>query len=312
MNESRWMTPLLLWTLGLLWGSSFILMKLALFDRDGGVLFEPLQLAALRMAIAGTVLMPVAVRFLLRVRTKTADGKPTRWGSLAVVALIGSLGPAILFATAQTGLPSALAGMLNALSPLWTLVIALVVFKVHVKPGQFAGLLIGFAGAAWLIAGQGLGTGDGAMDGLTFTSAIPAILIVLATMGYGLAINVTRERLIGIPGYAIAALTLGMIALPCWGYVIYSGLPQLVITHPDGMRGLLAIAVLALAGTALALTLFNRLIALTSAVVAASVTYIIPLFAAFWGWLDGEALTWTHLLSGAVILIGVWATRKGG
>jgi drug/metabolite transporter (DMT)-like permease len=115
-----------------------------------------------------------------------------------------------------------------------------------------------------------------------------------------------------IPGYAIASLTLGLIALPCWAYVFSSGLPQLVFTHPDGMRGLLATVLLALAGTALALALFNRLIAMTSAVVAASVTYIIPIFAAFWGWLDGEALTWTHLLCGSVILIGVWATRKGG
>jgi drug/metabolite transporter (DMT)-like permease len=82
--------------------------------------------------------------------------------------------------------------------------------------------------------------------------------------------------------------------------------------HPDGIRGLWAVVVLAAVGTAAALVLFNQLIAWTSAVVAASVTYIIPIFATIWGWIDGEALLPSHIVSGALIMLGVWVTNRMG
>ena len=99
-------------------------------------------------------------------------------------------------------------------------------------------------------------------------------------------------------------------ALPALGIVLINGTPGLIAGHPDGMRALMAVGALAAIGTAGALVLFNQLIAWTNAVVAASVTYIIPIFAALWGWWDGEVLTYQQLLAGASILLGVWITKK--
>ena len=138
----------------------------------------------------------------------------------------------------------------------------------------------------------------------------PALMLVVATVCYGISVNITREKLSGIPAPAIAACSLGLVALPALGIVLSNNTLGLITGHPDGMRALLAVGALAAVGTAGALVLFNQLIAWTNAVVAASVTYIIPIFAALWGWWDGEVLTYQQLLAGASILLGVWITKK--
>lgn len=272
-------------------------MKRALFASGGEPLMAPWDLAALRMAFAGTVLSPVAWGALKRVR-----GVQRRWvfGS----GVIGSLIPAVLFAVAQTQLPSALAGMLNALSPLWTLVFSVFVFRNRAEPRQVVGLLVGFAGALWMV-------GKGATLQVGESAWWPGLLIVAATMCYGMNVNITREKLAGPTGIQLASLSLGFIAVPSWGYVLVSGTFSRVLAHEEGAMALAAVGVLAVVGTAVALALFNQVIALTSSLFAASVTYIIPVFAAVWGFLDGEALTWGHAAAGAVILGGVAIINAG-
>lgn len=296
-----WAPALVLLLLGFVWGSSFILMKIGLFARDGSALLPPVELAALRVAIAGATLLPIGLRHVKSI-------EPSRWKWIAGVGVIGSFIPAMLFATAQVKLPSAMAGMLNALSPLWTLIIGFLLFGATVQARQLLGILVGLIGTAWLIATQ---TGT---DGSVITSDAfkPALLLVVATVCYGISVNITREKLAGIPARAIAACSLGLVALPALGIVVYQSTPSLLMTHPDGGRALLAIAALAAVGTAGALVLFNQLIAWTNAVVAASVTYIIPIFAGLWGWWDGENLTFQQLLAGACILVGVWITKQRG
>ena len=298
---SRWIPALILLLLGFVWGSSFILMKLGLFARDGSPLFPPVQLAAMRIAIAGGTLLPISLRHFRKVPRE-------RWKWIAGVGIIGSFIPAMLFATAQVNLPSAMAGMLNALSPLWTLLIGVALFGVGLHKRQFAGILIGLMGTVWLIGAQaGNESGPLALD---FGGTIgPALMLILATICYGISVNITREKLQGIPSPVIAACSLGLVAIPAGIYFATGELPSLIAEHPDGFRGLVAVTVLAAIGTAGALVLFNQLIAWTNAVIAASVTYIIPIFAAAWGWWDGETLTVQHLLAGACILIGVWVTN---
>jgi len=273
-------------------------MKMGLFARDGSALFAAGDLAALRIAIAGTVLSPVAIRHIRKIPTKS-------WGAIAVVGIVGSLLPALLFAHAQTRLPSALAGMLNALSPLWTLVISVVVFRNKVHRDQTLGLFIGFIGALGLVAFEGLGRAH-----FEWSEAVPALMLVAATLGYGISVNTVRERLAHMRSYVISAISLGLVALPAWAWVASSDLPEVVAAHPDGLRGLLAIVVLASVGTAGALVLFNTLIQWTNALVAASVTYIIPVFATLWGFWDGEVLHSGQILAGVIILAGVWVTNR--
>ena len=102
-----------------------------------------------------------------------------------------------------------------------------------------------------------------------------------------------------------------MTAVPsAVGFFLLGG-PGVVAAHPEGPTALVAVVVLACVGTAGALMLFNRLIQRTDALFASSVTYVIPLFALMWGWLDGEAIGWLHAAYGAVILSGVRLVARG-
>ncbi|MDA0304054.1 MAG: DMT family transporter [Bacteroidetes bacterium] len=293
---NRWAAPLILLLLGFVWGSSFILMKMGLFARDGSALFPPTQLAALRMAIAGVTLLPIGLKHFRRLT-------PEQWKWVAIVGVVGSFIPALLFAIAQTQLPSAVAGMLNALTPLWTLLIAIAVFGVHFHRGQLIGLGFGLIGTIGLIwnpeASFEAAWGSGA-------------LLVLATICYGTSVNITREKLQTLKGPVIASCSLGLVSLPAAIWFLTGDIPSLIATHPDGLRGFIAIVALAAFGTAGALVLFNQVIAWTNSVFAASVTYIIPVFATFWGWMDGESLRASHLIAGSLILVGVWITHRAG
>ena len=145
--KQRWAPAFVLLLLGFVWGSSFILMKWGLFAADGSPLFPPVELAALRIAIAGFTLLPISLR-----HWKSLNKAQWLWVSL--IGTVGSFIPAILFATAQTALPSAMAGMLNALSPIWTLLIGMAAFGIAVQRNQLGGIAIGFAGTLWLIQAQ--------------------------------------------------------------------------------------------------------------------------------------------------------------
>jgi drug/metabolite transporter (DMT)-like permease len=271
-------------------------MKMGLFARDGSALFPPTQLAALRMAIAGITLLPIGLKHFRRLT-------PEQWKWVSIVGVVGSFIPALLFAIAQTQLPSAVAGMLNALTPLWTLLIAIAVFGVHFHRGQLIGLGFGLIGTIGLIwnpeASFEAAWGSGA-------------LLVLATICYGTSVNITREKLQTLKGPVIASCSLGLVSLPAAIWFLTGDIPSLIATHPDGLRGFIAIVALAAFGTAGALVLFNQVIAWTNSVFAASVTYIIPVFATFWGWMDGESLRASHLIAGSLILVGVWITHRAG
>jgi len=293
---NRWAAPLILLLLGFVWGSSFILIKMGLFARDGSALFPPTQLAALRMAIAGITLLPISLRNFKKLTSE-------QWKWVSLVGIVGSFIPALLFAVAQTQMPSAFAGMLNALTPLWTLMIAIAVFGVPFHRGQLLGLGFGLVGTVGLIWNPAA----------SFEAAWgPGALLILATICYGTSVNVTREKLQSLKGPVIASCSLALVAMPASVWFITGDIPALIASHPDGTRGLLAIVVLSAVGTAGALVLFNQVIAWTSSVFAASVTYIIPVFAAFWGWMDGEPLQAHHILAGALILLGVWVTHRAG
>lgn len=285
----------LLVLLAFVWGSSFILMKRALFAPDGSVLFSAYEVAAMRIVFAGGVLLPFGIRAIRR-----ASKTELKW--MFAVGVLGNTIPAFLFTGAQLKLASSMAGMLNSLTPLFTLVVATLLFKASYTRRQLLGLVIGFVGALGLIS---LRSGNGEWHLLS------ALMVVVATVCYAFSVNIIRNLLSKVDSVRIASGALGLVALPAaiW-LALGSNVVEISASRPDAQMGLLAAFVLGAIGTAAALVVFNRIIKQTSALFASSVTYVIPVFAAMWGVFDGEQLTIYHAIFAAIVLSGVYLVNS--
>lgn len=284
INKS-WLPWIILVVLALTWGSSFILIK-----RSLGV-FEAGEVGALRTTIAWLFLLPFALR-------RMKGFKIREWRLFFVVGTVGSLLPAFLFAAAQVGIDSSLAGILNSLTPLFTLLIGLIFFRIHPKWFNMAGVLLGLTGAIGLLSVSGHGN--------FVVNIYYAFLVFIATLCYAINVNTIKAYLQDIDSITLTSLaffTVGPLAL---GYLlIFTPFIQTATTSPDIFTGLGYIAILAVAGTGLALMLFNYLIQITSAVFASSVTYFVPVIALVWGIADGEHFKPGFLLWVTMIITGV-------
>ena len=280
----------ILMLLAFIWGSSFILMKIGLKS------FSPEQAGALRIFLASLVLLPLSIKQLKNLKKKDLP-------SLLIAGFIGSFFPAFLFMIAETQINSSLAGMLNSLTPVFTLLIGLLFHKTGFRWMQVAGLSLGLIGATGLIM-----SGD---DFSLGTINSYAFYIVLATVFYGISINQIKSRLSHLTGIQITSLSFLFIGPVALIYLLTTNFDP-VLVNPAWPIHLLALAALGMLGTALAMLLMNSLIRYASAVAASSVTYIIPIFAILWGILDGENVTGLHLICMAIILSGVYLiSRKG-
>jgi drug/metabolite transporter (DMT)-like permease len=280
--------------LAVTWGSSFILMKHGLKDDANEPVLAPSQLAALRMGIASLVLLPVSLQAFRKI-------KINEWKYLAVVGLMGSGIPAVLFTTAQQKLDSGIAGILNTLTPLFTLTIGALVFKKGVAWRQTLGVLIGMAGAISLIALRGIDNSE---------NWGYSLLIMLATLFYGISVNTISSKIPHIHPLHITALSLLMAGIPWTIYLFNTDILDILNNHPHGMASLGYVGVLAILGTCMANMLYFWLTQQTGPMFASSVTYLMPIVAVFWGLGDGESLGLLHLAAACVILLGVWLVNK--
>lgn len=280
--------------LALTWGSSFILMKRGLKDELNGPVLAPEQVAALRMGIASLVLLPVSIRAFAKIKTG-------EWKYLAVVGLIGSGIPAVLFTTAQQQLDSGLAGILNTLTPLFTLTIGAALFRKEVIKRQLLGVFIGLAGAICLIALRGFGNTENWMF---------SFLIIIATLFYGISVNTISTKIPHIHPLHITALSLLIAGIPWTVYLLNTDIFTVVSNHPHGMTSLGYVALLAVFGTCMANMLYFWLTQETGPMFASSVTYLMPLVAVLWGLGDGERFGLPQMGCAAFILLGVWLVNK--
>lgn len=292
MRKTSYLPWFLFLYLILSWGSSFILIK------KGLLAFDPFQLAGLRILISGLVMLPF---ILHRIR----EVKRAEWKYILMVGAIGNAIPAFLFPIAETYLNSATTGILNTLSPLFT--IGLGVFFFQLKPNRFQkwGILMGFIGALILILG-----GGGELDLRKHLGY--AGLVVIATFCYGLSTNIMKRFLNHTPSMLATGYALLGMAIPYGIFLVFSGVEQPFQQMPDqAWLSLGYIVILAALGTALALVFFYRLVQLTDPIFSSSVTYAIPIVALLWGLLDGEMIYPVQYAGIAAILAGVYlANRK--
>src|SRR5688572_22464767 len=135
--EKKPLAVLLLIILAIIWGSSFILMKKGLEQ------FTPPQVAAIRLSVAFICLFPFVVKHFKKI-------EPSRWKFIAISGFLGNGIPAFLFTAAQTTVSSAVAGVLNSLTPVFTVITGYLLFKSRFKGLQIAGVFIGLLGAVVL------------------------------------------------------------------------------------------------------------------------------------------------------------------
>lgn len=275
--------------LALIWGSSFILMKRGLYH-DGIPVLTPWQMATARLSIAWLALSPLLFRHAGQLRL--------HWRPMLASGLLGNGIPAMLFATAQTRIDSALSGMLNSLTPLMTMLTGALFFATPVRAVHLLGIGLGLAGAAGLV---GFARGGGPEAWSWF-----ALLPVLGTLCYGFSGNIVKRHLHMVPPMAttVGALTwVGPLAI---GLALGSGLPEKLRTDPHAWGALGHVALLAVLSSAFALVLWNMLLTRTTALRASMVTYMMPVVAIGWGVLDGERVTVLQLLMIALVLAAVW------
>lgn len=270
-------------TLSLIWGTSYILMKKGLES------FSSFQVGSLRILITFACLLPIALRNLRHLNR-------TNILSIIIIGLFGSVFPAFLFPLAETKISSSLAGMLNSLSPVFTLVFGITIYKRKVIKTQIAGVFLGLIGAAGLLY-----TGS-------FTFNLYGLLVVLATIMYGLSSNEV-SKVKGLNGIRITALSFFVTSPVAIIYLLFSDLSVPMHTE-NWVKNLCFIAILAILGTATALAIFYVLIRDTSPVFAATVTYFIPIVATLWGFADNEHFSSSMIISVVFIFAGVFIINK--
>ncbi len=289
-SQKNFTAIFLLIILSLIWGTSFILIK------QGLKVFAPDVVGALRVTAASIFLLPMA---LVRIR-QLKQGDHFK---LLMSGLMGIFFPAFLFAWAQTQLNSSLAGILNTLSPLWTMIIGALFFTQRFRGAAIVGILISFTGTILLA----LSRSGNAITGFN----LYALLIVAACALYGANLNWVKFKIHDLGSLTITSVSLLFIGPLAAVYLFgFTDFTTVLTTEPGAWKAFGFIALLALMSTAIANLLFIKLLGISTPLFASSVTYIMPIVAVMWGVIDGEKLLVGHFIGMAAILGGVYLANK--
>ena len=276
--------------LALIWGSSFLWIKLA--DRD----FPPVEVTFARLALGAAVLLPVVL-----VRREEVPRSAPVWGQIVVAALFANAIPYLLFAVAEQSVGSATAGIINATTPLWTVTLAVAVrHHESVTRRQAAGLIVGFAGTVLIFSPWRTASGLFSAGGLECLAASVSYAVSFVYMDRFLARR-------GISATVLAACQLAAATVMLAVALGVAGAPAPHLTAGS----VTAIAVLGIVGTGFAYVLNYQIIASDGATVASTVTYLLPVVAIVLGVLVlNETVTVTMLAGIALVLAGVALTRQ--
>ncbi|NVK52883.1 MAG: DMT family transporter [Flavobacteriaceae bacterium] len=285
-NNQKW---LYLGILSLVWGSSFILMKKALIG------LTPIQVGALRILIAGIFLLAVGFKTIKQIQKR-------HWKFIVYTAVFGTFLPVFLFAYAVKGIDSSIVSILNSLTPFNTLLFGAVAFGFSFKRQQLLGIFIGLIGTVILILkGADLNPNQNYWY---------SILIVIASIGYALNVNMVKKYLHDISALSIVAGNFLLLMLPALIVLFFTDFFTAFEATKTNLHAIGYITILAVLGTGFAKVLYNKMVHIATPIFASSVTYLIPIVAVFWGYLDGEKLSFLQLTAAVIILYGVYLVNK--
>ncbi len=287
MNHEREKWILLL-VLSIIWGSSFILIKKSLEH------FNPYQVGALRVLIAGLILFPIAIPNL-----KKFPKANLKW--LIIAGVSGNFIPMFLFPIAETEISSSIAGIINSMMPIFVIIVGAVLWKFSTSRKQLIGVFISFFGAIILALGG--------QEGLNI-KIFPIFLLLLATFLYAVSTTTVKSKLAHIPAKILSAYVFSFVLfLPSLIALVISGFFQNFEASKSDFIGLGYVSLLSIFGTGLAMMMNYRLLNISTPLFASTVTLLMPIVAVIWGILDGEKLTLNQAFGGMIILVGLLFLR---
>ena len=281
-DKEKW---ILLIVLSLIWGSSFILIKKSLEH------FNPYQVGALRVLIAGIILMPVAIS-----KYKLFPKRYLKW--LILAAFTGNFIPMFLFPIAETEVSSSIAGIINSMMPIFVIIVGALVWKFETTQRQMVGTFISFTGVCLLAFG---GDGDGGQFKL-----IPIPLLLLATLCYAVSTTTVKSRLMEVSSTVLSAFVFSFVLFfPSLIALTFTGFFSTFSLDENHLTGLMFVSLLSVFGTGLAMMMNYRLLKVSSPLFASTVTLLMPIVAIIWGVLDGEKLSVMQFVGAGIIIAGL-------
>ncbi|MDA9374611.1 DMT family transporter [Flavobacteriaceae bacterium] len=274
--------------LSLVWGSSYILIKKALIG------LSPLQVGSLRTIISTVLLLLIGFSSLKSI-------PKDKWKWILITGLVSFI-PPFLFAYAQTEIDSALAAILNSLTPLATLIIGVGFYRFKIDKKQISGVIIGLIGSVLLMYQGSVINPD--------QNLLYVFFIIFASVLYAVQVNLLKVHLQDVSAVAITVGNFIFIFPLAVVIFFISDYKQIDINNEVVKVALFCLLILSIVGTVFAKILFNKFVQIASPVFASSVTYTLPIVALFWGLLDGEVFTLNQLFATVIILTGVYLANK--
>jgi drug/metabolite transporter (DMT)-like permease len=268
----------LLLILAALWGGSFVFMRVAV------PALGPVPLAFVRVALATTALMAIAFA-----QRRVPDLRP-RWRSFAVVGIVNSALPFVLFCFAEQTITASAGAILNATAPFFGAIAAAIWLGEALTWRKVAGMILGIAGVAVLVGWH--------PEPVTTDTALAVAACLAAAVCYGLGSTYTKRKLAGVPPFAIACgsqLAATVALAPAVPFATVAGpVTALVIGN---------VVALAVASTAVAYLIFFKLIADVGPTRALTVTFLIPLFGVLWGFVFLDEALAANMVGGGVLIV---------
>ena len=294
--NNKFVNWILFISLCLIWGSSFKLMKASVDTLSG------MEVGGLRIFSAAVVFIPFAIIYFSKIPKQ----------KLPIVifsAVIGNLIPAYLFATAMAHIDGSLGGILNSLTPISVVGIAILFYKDKVETGKLIGVFTGFIGLVLLIVAPIL-KGE---KSINFENQEYLFLIVIAIILYGFNVNMVAHKLKDINPVHAATVSLAFMSIPS-GIILWSQGFFAMDFHDAAVLGdVITASTLGILGSAIATVLFYTLLQRAGGLFASLVTYGIPFVALAWGIQDpNDKITWVKISCLLLILLGVYLANRTG
>jgi len=280
----------LLIIIALTWGSSFILIKKTL------PVFDPFQIGAFRAGFSGLLLSFIGIPALRRMSRKDIF-----W--IALSGLLGNFLVVFIFPFAQQEVSSSLAGIINALDPIFTLILGVLLFGIRSKPIQYLGAIIGFGGAFILVYAS---DSENSQSHYLYT-----LLLIIGSALYAISALIVEKKLKHIKSTELTSSIYVFWMVPALIILAFSGFfTEIDFSQTETLESLGYLLFLTLVTTTLVMFLFFKLVQDTSAVFVSTISLLLPVIAVFWGILDGEKFTFWYALGGILVLIGVNFIRE--